>query len=280
MLIRPTLQAFLKSHRLRLNKRLGQHHLVDPQVVAQLSRRWALGRSDTVVEIGAGLGALTETLADQAGHVIAVEVDPSCCQALAERLGGRPTVRVVCQDILQFDWASAPGAVVVGAIPYHITSPILVALSHARCTLREAWLILQQEVAQRLLAQPSTKAYGRLSVLAQYCWQVTSVMTVPRRAFFPAPQVDSACVRLVPWPQPPVMVADEGRFFELVKAAFSQRRKTLVNCLGPRAAGWATRPQIEEALRALGLAPNVRGEALSLDEFASLANALGQRPPR
>ncbi|MBI4343898.1 MAG: ribosomal RNA small subunit methyltransferase A [Candidatus Omnitrophica bacterium] len=274
MLTATALKTFLAARDLRLRKRLGQHHLVDAQVMERLGRLWRLGPGDTVVEIGAGLGALTETLAAQAGRVMAVEVDPAFARALAERLSGAPNLTVACQDILTFSWADAPGAVVVGAIPYRITSPILVSLARARGAIREAWLILQQEVAQRLAARPSTKAYGRLSILAQYAWRVTPALTIPRRAFFPPPAVDSVCVHLEPWPAPPVAVPDESRFFELVRAAFAQRRKTLVNCLLADGAGWGSRASLEAALQTLSLPANVRGEALSLSQFASLASAL------
>ena len=275
MLTAPALKALLAAEHLRLKKRLGQHHLVDLSVLEQLLRHWALTRQETVVEIGAGLGALTESLAQQAGRVVALEVDEACCRALTRRLQGASNVTVVCQDVLQFAWERVPGAIVIGAIPYHITSPILVALAQARRTIRVAWLILQQEVGERLLAAPSTKTYGRLSLLAQYHWEVTSVMTIPRRAFFPQPKVDSLCVRLMPWDTSPAAVTDEVQFFDIVKAAFAQRRKTLANCL--HAAGWGTRAQIEGVLTSLGLPARVRGEALSLSQFAALTNALSDR---
>src|SRR3989338_8632388 len=231
MLSAAELKAVLRAHGLRLTSRLGQHHLVDAGVVDRLMARMDLPPDATVVEIGAGLGALTEPLAQRVRRVIAVEVDPGCCRLLRQRLAVLPQVEVQCQDILAFPWGAHAGATVVGAIPYQITSPLLVAMADAAAAIREAWIILQEEVAQRVLARPGTKAYGRLTVLAQFRWAVEHVMAVPRRAFFPQPRVDSSCIVLRPHRVPPVSVRDEALFFAVVKAAFSQRRKTLINCL-------------------------------------------------
>ena len=274
MLTAAQLKSLLRAQQLRLSTRLGQHHLVDGRTIAQLARRWILSPADTVVEVGAGLGALTEPLAERAGQVIAVEIDPRIAEVLRERLGARSNVRVVAEDILTFPWESHPGVVAVGAIPYQITSPILIALWEHRRTVREAWLILQREVAQRLLARPGTKAYSRLSVLAQYGWELERVMDVSRRAFFPQPEVDSACVHLVARRSPPVAVDDEAFFFEVVKAAFAHRRKTLANCLLDVQSRRLDREQVEELLQEIGLPASVRGETLTLEQFAALANAL------
>jgi 16S rRNA (adenine1518-N6/adenine1519-N6)-dimethyltransferase len=218
------------------------------------------------------LGALTEPLAAQAKRVIAVEVDRGIAALLEERMRPFRNVEVRHGDILEFPWAEVPGAIVVGAIPYQITSPILMALSDQRGAIRRAVLVLQEEVASRLLAEAGTKAYGRLSVLAQYAWEVSSRLTVPRSAFFPQPDVDSRCLRLQPRAAPVVPVRDEARFFELVKRAFAHRRKTLANCLS--GSGALSRAQVEAALRALGHPASIRGEALTLEQFAALAEAL------
>lgn len=278
MLTASELKTLLKHHHLRLTKRLGQHHLVDSRVVQHLVDRLRLSSSDTVVEIGAGLGALTEPLAQHAGRVIAVDVDQKICALLRERLARQSNVTVVCGDILEFPWNAYAGSVVVGAIPYHITSPIIVSLCDNRRAIREAWLILQAEVAERLTAKPGTKAYGRLSVLGQYGWDINKVMTVAHSAFFPQPGVDSVCLRLQPRSQPPVAVDDEPLMFEVVKAAFAHRRKTLANCLSAHEPTLVTRSQAEVVLRQMALPPGVRGEQLSLEQFAALANALSRTP--
>lgn len=283
------LTSLLRANRLRLTKRLGQHHLVDARLVERMLERCQIGATDTVVEIGAGLGALTEPLALRARRVIAIERDARCCALLAARLAGYRHVHVICQDILTFSWERLSGVTVVGAIPYHITSPIFVALCAARRSIRRAVLIVQKEVGQRLLAQAGTKAYGRLSLLAQYCWVIARAMAVPRQAFFPPPGIDSWCLLLGARERPPVEVADERLLFGVVRAAFSQRRKTLVNCLSgspPVPNGGSRSPfdgpsleriskrHAQDLLRRLGLPDSVRGEALSLRDFAALADLL------
>ena len=274
MLTASELKAFLRTHDLRLTKRLGQHHLVDARAIARIADACRLSAEDIVVEIGAGLGALTEALAGRARRVIAVEVDAKICRLLKQRMASYPNVTVQCGDILEFPWTQVSGAIVVGAIPYHITSPILVALAESRATLARILLVIQREVARRLAAKPGTKAYGRLTVLAQYGWNVVERLTIPRSAFFPQPDVDSACIELIPHPRPRVTVPDEARFFALVKAAFSQRRKTLVNCLMNEPLLSVSRHDAEALLRRQGLPPDVRGERLSLEQFAALSNAL------
>lgn len=272
MLTARELKVLLREEGLRLTKRLGQHHLVEARTIARLLDAFELSRADTVVEIGAGLGALTDGLAQRAGRVIAVEVDRKICDLLARRVAARDNVTVVCQDILTFPWEHHQDVVVVGAIPYHITSPILVALAEARRRIRTAWLIIQAEVADRLLARPASKAYGRLSVLGQYCWEIGSVLRVPRTAFFPQPAVDSCCLALRSRSAPPIAVGDERAFFAFVQRAFSHRRKTLVNCLGGAQAGG--RHHVERALQQLNLPTAVRGEVLSLEQLGRLYSLL------
>lgn len=279
MLTATELKALLRSRDLRLTKRLGQNHLIDARIIERVLDRAAFSPDETVVEIGAGLGALTESLARRAKQVLAVEVDRGVCELLRERLASVPNITVRCQDILTFAWKEVAPVTVVGAIPYHITSPILVSLCEARPFIRRAILILQQEVARRLLATPGTKAYGRLSVLGQYCWTITPVMPVPRSAFFPQPAVDSACIQLAARTQPAVRVDDEGAFFGVVKAAFAHRRKTLLNCLQAEQAAWLKAVDLPALLAYVDLSPGVRGETLSLEQFAALANAVWRAKP-
>ena len=273
MLTVSALKTLLQTHGLRLTKRLGQNYLIDARSIQRIVEAAELDGAETVVDVGAGLGALTEPLAAVARDVIAIEVDRGIARKLAERLSGRRNVTVRQEDVLQAPWESWSQVVVVGAIPYRITSDILVHLCERRRQIRRAVLVLQREVAQRLTATPGTKAYGRLSVLIQYCWDAAAVFRVPRGAFFPQPKVDSACVRLRPHARPPVEVADEALFFEVVKAAFSHRRKTLANCLSQSPLGIA-RINTEGVLRRAGLKPRARGETLTLRQFAALADVL------
>jgi 16S rRNA (adenine1518-N6/adenine1519-N6)-dimethyltransferase len=274
-MLSPTeLKTLLRQHGIRLTKRLGQHHLVDRSVIERFVEACRLSGKEAVVEIGPGLGALTEPLARRAGRVIAVEVDRRIGGLLAERLACWPNVSVVRQDILEFPWGRTPRVVVAGAIPYHITSPILVSLSEHRRMISRAVLVVQSEVARRLAASPGTKAYGRLSVLAQFSWEVSVKFRVPRSAFFPPPSVDSQCIELSARARPAVAVEDEAAFFEVVKAAFAHRRKTLANCLAGAAPWRLPRSQAAAAVTGIGLSPSVRGETLSLEQFARLSNGL------
>lgn len=281
MLTVSELKAVLGTRQIRLTQRLGQHHLIDARASHRVIESCQLSREDTVVEIGAGLGALTESLAQKAKRVIAVEVDRRISALLTERMASLKQVTVVCEDILEFAWDRVPGAIVIGAIPYQITSPIIVSLCEARRFIQRAVLVMQTEVAQRLVAQPGTKAYGRLSVLAQCGWQLEARFSIPRSAFFPPPAVDSTCVRFLSQPQPRVARAQEALFFAVVKAAFSQRRKTLVNCLSGLAVtrqtggeGSLTRPTIEAVLNRLEFDASVRGEMLSIEQFAAFTDEL------
>ena len=273
MLTVAELKSLLGARGLRLTKRLGQHHLIDPGAIRRIVAECELLAGAVVVEIGPGLGALTEPLAERAQRVIAVEVDRGVAAALRERLRGHPNVEVRCADILEFPWQTVPDAVAVGAIPYSITSPILVTLCESAAIVDRAVLVMQDEVARRLAARPGTKAYGRLSVLVQYSWDVRLGFAVPKGAFFPPPAVESRCVTLRRRAAPAAAVADEALFFEVVKAAFGQRRKTLANTLiGLR--GGLSRSQIQSVLAGAGLPAAVRGEALSLEQFAAVANGL------
>lgn len=276
MLTTSELKSFLLKNKLHLSKRLGQNHLIDAWAVRRIVDAAELQKDETVVEIGAGLGALTEKLADRAKQVIAVEVDSRFAKPLSTRLKDISNIKVVCEDITKFDWSKLSRVVVVGAIPYSITSPIIVALSQAHRSIRRAILVMQKEVAQRLVAIPSTKAYGRLSVLAQYFWKVEKVAIISRSAFFPQPGVDSSCIRFRVWAKPPVKVNDESAYLRFVASAFSQRRKTLVNCLTD-ALGKSKRASIETAILSCGHTTSVRAEALSLMQLANIASILDER---
>ncbi|MBI3324195.1 MAG: ribosomal RNA small subunit methyltransferase A [Candidatus Omnitrophica bacterium] len=268
------LLQLLRRHGLRLHKRLGQHFLIDPDACRRLVDSCQLTADDRVVEIGPGLGALTTLLAETAGEVIAVEIDGGMCRLLESLMVQRPNVRVLCQDILVFPWEELPDSKVIGAIPYHITSPILLMLCERSRWIREAWLSAQQEVAERLIAGPGTKAYGRLSILMQYHFEARRVATISRQAFFPQPEVDSVWVHLRTRATPPVDVRNEALFFELTRAAFGQRRKTLVNCLLGLGRPGFSRARLVEALRQVGLPETIRGERLGLDDFAKLTHLL------
>lgn len=274
MLTATELKALLKAHGLRLRKRLGQHYLIDPSIAAKVVDVCRFLPDDQVIEIGAGLGALTERLATMVKRVVAVEVDRAIGELLKTRLVRFRNVEIRCQDILQFPWEEYPGWHVIGTIPYQITSPILIALCEQQGAVAAAWLAMQEEVARRLAAVPGTKAYGRLTVMVQYRFEVTPLLKLSRHAFFPPPRVASTWVRLTARPAPAVAVSDETLFFNVVRAAFSQRRKTLLNCLGELARPHLAKPEAAEVLRRVGLQAGVRGETLSLAAFAQLTAAI------
>jgi 16S rRNA (adenine1518-N6/adenine1519-N6)-dimethyltransferase len=263
---------------LRPKKTLGQHFLLHPHQARRIVAALDLTPQDTVVEIGAGLGALTGFLAAAARRVIALERDPELARFLAQDLlADTPGVQVICQDVLKFDF---PGAcreagrplAVVGNLPYQITSPLLFTLIEQLPALARAVLMMQQEVGARLLASPGTRDYGILSVLGQYHFQVTRLFSLSPGNFYPPPQVDSVLLRLLP--QTPVPAAlDPAVLHRLVKTAFGHRRKTLNNTLVSQAGVFGLSPEAMRALLAeLDIDLKRRGETLSLAEFVAVSN--------
>ena len=274
--------ALLRRHNLRPRKRFGQNFLVDANTLAKIVEAGGVGPGDRVAEIGTGLGVLTAALAGAvtpSGQVVTVEVDRDLLPALTDTVAGLPQVRVVSADALALDWprfladrfTDGPPVKVIANIPYNITTPLLTSLLAQRGHFGVLVLLVQKEVAQRLAAAPGKPDYGALSVFAQFHAQVEIVGIVSRRVFLPAPDVDSAIIRLTPYPTPPVAVADEKRFFAVVRAAFGQRRKALIGALsGDPALGW-DRGKSSAALESAGIDSARRGETLSLEEFARLA---------
>ncbi len=278
--------ALLKRHNLHPRKRFGQNFLVDGNTLAKIVAAGVLEPGGTALEIGAGLGVLTAALADAVtgtGRVVTVEVDTDLLPALAETVGEKPQVQVVTADAMALDWPlfldehflSGVKPAVVANIPYNITSPLLTTLLEQHGRFSRVVLLVQKEVAARMGAKAGTPEYGSLSVFVQYHAEVETVGIVPRRVFFPPPDVDSAVVRLTPFDNPPVDVPSEAQLFAIVRAAFGQRRKALLNALsGDPSLGW-DREQAAAALAAAGINGGRRGETLTLSEFALLARSAG-----
>ena len=268
---------------LRPKKSLGQHFLCHPHQAQRIVSALELTGSETVVEIGAGLGALTVFLAPIAPKVLALERDPALARFLeAELFPNTPQVQVLCQDVLGFDFlklvreVKGP-AVLVGNLPYQITSPLLFKLLAEKAGWSRALLMVQQEVGQRLLANPGTKDYGVITVLLQYHFAMTRLFSLGAPDFYPPPQVASVVLRLVPR-EPELQAADEALLARVVKAAFSHRRKTLNNTLAAQAPALGlTREAVLACLKDLDLDPTRRGETLSVPQFAALANCLQSR---
>ena len=273
--------ALLKRHDLHPRKRFGQNFLVDGNTLAKIVAAGKLEPGGAALEIGAGLGVLTAALADavtETGRVVTIEVDTDLLPALAETVGEKSQVSVVTADAMALDWPlfldTHFGEIkpsVVANIPYNITSPLLITLLEQHGRFSRIVLLVQKEVAARLGAKAGTPDYGSLSVFVQYHAEVETIGVVSRRVFFPPPDVDSAIVRLTPHITPPVDVPSEAQLFAIVRAAFGQRRKALLNALsGDPSLGW-DRDRAAAALLAAGIDGGRRGETLTLAEFALLS---------
>lgn len=269
---------------LNAKKSLGQNFLIDINILRNIVRAAELKPEDGVLEIGPGIGALTEQLARAAKKVVAVEIDQRLRPVLEETLSPYPNTRVVWDDVLKMDlhrlFAEAFQDVqdihVVANLPYYVTTPILMTLLEEKLPLRSIVVMVQNEVADRIAAQPGTKDYGSLSIAVQYYAKPQKVLKVPRSVFVPRPHVDSAVIRLEIRKEPPVHVEDEKLFFRIVRAGFARRRKTLSNNLsdisldGP--AELSPKERWQKVFEEAGIDPSRRGETLSLEEWAGLSN--------
>jgi 16S rRNA (adenine1518-N6/adenine1519-N6)-dimethyltransferase len=256
-------------------KRLGQHFLIDPNIVRKIVSTADLRPEDTVLEIGPGRGVLTEVLSRAARHVVAVEIDPLLHRLLQERLTEWKNVELVCADALVFPVERLPiGTIVVANLPYYLSTPLLFHLLKQRSRFPRMVLMLQEEVADRLVARPGSPEYGVLSVMAQYAAEITKVFRVSAQCFRPKPDVGSAVVLLRTREQADLTPEEERSFSATVKAAFAHRRKTLVNSL--RDEGYNHRTTTE-AMNHLRLSTTVRAESLSLQNFLELARLLGAK---
>ena len=251
---------------------LGQHFLIDKNIVRKIVRLAQLQPGETVLEIGPGRGILTEALLEASGLVVAIELDAALCAHLRETIGARPNFQLIEGDALAFDYAQVSSPfLVVANLPYYVSTPLLFRLLEQRRRIDRLVLMLQEEVAVRLAAAPGGKEYGALSIAAQLWCDVRVSFKVPASCFRPKPKVGSAVVALMPLAQPKVAVRDEKMFFKVVRGGFAHRRKALLNSL--RDEGFEAAPTAA-ALKKAGIDPRRRAETLSLAEFASLADAL------
>ena len=268
------MRARLRDWGIHPRKRYGQHFLTSPSILRRIVEAARLGPGDTVLEIGAGLGDLTEILASRARRVIGLEVDPELVAGLRQRLGRLPQVEIIHADALQWPLPDRLKAlerprVIVGNLPYNAATQILLRFIPFPREVDRMALMFQREVAERLVAKAGTSAYGGLTVMVQVDWDVELGLRLPPRAFHPPPKVASALVVFSPLPAPRTDVGDRGTFLGVVKAAFGQRRKTLKNALGtlkPEDPRWAA-----SLLDRAGIEGGRRGETLSLEEFARLS---------
>lgn len=268
----------IKKYNFAFQKRFGQNFLIDGHVVEKIISSADITRDDIVLEIGPGIGTMTQYLAEAAGHVYAVEIDKNLPVILEETLADYDNVTVINDDILKVDIAKLTEGKpikVVANLPYYITTPIIMGLFEKHIPATSITVMVQKEVAQRMQAAPGSKDYGALSLAVQYYASPYIVANVPPNCFMPRPNVGSAVIRLTCYDKPPVVVKDETLMFKLIRAAFNQRRKTLQNALNNSPELNVTKEQVVNALRALELSETVRGETLSLEQFAHLSDFLG-----
>jgi 16S rRNA (adenine1518-N6/adenine1519-N6)-dimethyltransferase len=276
-------REILEKYGFSFKKSLGQNFLIDTNILRRIVDFAELTEETGVIEIGPGIGALTEQLARRAKKVVAFEIDQRLLPILDDTLSPYSNVRIIHQDVLKADvhrviceeMADVADIMVVANLPYYVTTPIIMKLLTDALPIRGIVVMLQKEVADRIAAQPGTKDYGSLSIAVQYYTKAETVMTVPRTVFMPQPNVDSAVIRLTKRKEPVVKVNDEAFFFQVVRASFGQRRKTILNNLTSHLPnGKKLKEAIEHALTELHIDPRRRGETLTIEEFAALSNRL------
>lgn len=275
-------KEILKQYGFSFKKSLGQNFITDRNILQQIVEAADLSPEVGVIEVGPGIGALTEQLAKQAGQVLALEIDQRLLPVLSETLKEYSNVKVVHQDVLkanlmqlvQEHLAGYERLSVVANLPYYITTAILMHLLEAKLKLEHIVVMLQKEVADRLAAQPGTKDYGSLSIAVQYYAVATVERIVPKTVFVPQPNVDSAVIKLSLRPKPLVQVQDEAYFFQIVRASFAQRRKTLLNNLQSFLGSDIEKSKLQNILDEISIDGKRRGETLSIEEFAKLSDLL------
>ena len=262
-------------------KKFGQNFLIDTHVLDKIISAAEITKDDLVVEIGPGIGTMTQYLACAAREVVAIEIDKMLIPILQDTLSEYDNVTIINEDVLKVDLNKLAEeknggrpVKVVANLPYYITTPIIMGLFENHVPLHSITIMVQKEVADRMRMGPGTKDYGALSLAVQYYAEPYLVANVPQNCFMPRPKIGSAVIKLTVHEKPPVVVKDEKLMFRLIRASFNQRRKTLANGLNNSPELSYTKEQIEGAIEALGFSPSVRGEALNLEQFALLADEL------
>ena len=272
--------SVLQKYNLTAQKRYGQNFLVDSNVLNKIVESAGITKEDTVLEIGPGIGSLTQYLCESAKNVICVEIDTKMIPVLEDTLSEYENVRVIYEDILKVDIddlikeSVADKIKVVANLPYYITTPIIMGLLEKEANIDSITVMIQKEVALRMQEGPGSKDYGALSLAVAFYSDANIKMTVSPNCFIPRPNVDSAVIRLDVLDEPKVSVKDKDRMFRIIKGAFEQRRKTLTNALSHSSAFKTDKNNIEKALLEMGKSPSIRGEELTLEEFAHLSDIL------
>ncbi|MBR6477936.1 MAG: 16S rRNA (adenine(1518)-N(6)/adenine(1519)-N(6))-dimethyltransferase RsmA [Lachnospiraceae bacterium] len=277
---RNTIEILQKYH-FNFQKKFGQNFLIDTSVLERIIAAAQITKEDCVLEIGPGIGTMTQYLAEAADKVMTVEIDKALIPVLEETLSEYDNVTVINADFLKLDVRELAQQLgegkpikVVANLPYYVTTPIIMSLFESGAPLSSITIMVQKEVAERMQVGPGTKDYGALSLAVQYYAKPEIMANVPPNCFMPRPTVGSAVIRLTRHQEPPVSVKDDHHMFSLIRASFNQRRKTLANGLSNAPELHLTRDQVNEALEKMGLSPTIRGEALTLEQFAELSNLL------
>ncbi len=273
----------IKKYEFAFQKKFGQNFLIDEHVITKIINAAEITKDDLVLEIGPGIGTMTQYLAESARKVIAVEIDKNLIPILGETLAEYDNVTVINEDILKLDIDrlvekenDGKPIKVVANLPYYITTPIIMGLFESHVPLQSITVMVQKEVADRMQVGPGSKDYGALSLAVQYYAKPYIAANVPPNCFIPRPGVGSAVIRLTRYEEPPVTVKDEILMFKLIRASFNQRRKTLQNGIANSPELPYSKAQVEKALEKMGLATNVRGESLTLAEFAKLSDIISE----
>ena len=273
----------IQKYEFMFQKKFGQNFLIDTHVLEKIISAAGITKNDCVLEIGPGIGTMTQYLAENAGHVVAVEIDRNLIPILKETLADYDNVTVINEDILRVDikalaeeYNGGKPIKVVANLPYYITTPIIMGLFESGVPIDNITVMVQKEVADRMKEGPGSKDYGALSLAVQYYAEPEIVANVPPNCFIPRPNVGSAVIRLTRHKEMPVEVKDPALMFKISRASFNQRRKTLQNGLGNASELPYTKEQIAAAIAEMGLTPTIRGEALSLAQFAQLSDILGE----
>ncbi len=271
----------LQKYNFNFQKKFGQNFLIDTHVLDKIIRESGVNKDDMVIEIGPGIGTMTQYLCENAREVVAIEIDKNLIPILEDTLSAYDNVTVINEDVLKVDIKKLAEeknggrpVKVVANLPYYITTPIIMGLFESHVPIDSITIMVQKEVADRMQEGPGSKEYGALSLAVQYYAKPEIVANVPPNCFMPRPNVGSAVIRLTCHETPPVEVENEEFMFRLIRASFNQRRKTLVNGLTNASFLSVTKEQVMEALEKMNLSPTIRGEALSLEQFALLSNLL------
>ena len=271
----------LQKYKFNFQKKFGQNFLIDTHVLDKIIRESGVNQDDCVIEIGPGIGTMTQYLAENAREVVAIEIDKNLIPILKDTLSSYNNVTIINEDVLKVDIKKlaeernqGKPVKVVANLPYYITTPIVMGLFESHVPIDSITIMVQKEVADRMQEGPGSKDYGALSLAVQYYAKPEIVANVPPNCFMPRPNVGSAVIRLTCHEKPSVEVEDENFMFDIIRASFNQRRKTLVNGLGNAGNLNVTKEQVANVLEKMNLSPTIRGEALSLEQFAQLSNLL------